>query len=576
MSKVTSLSAQLKKLQVPQTTLLNTVADRRRVSFLYDPSEAANMDSEAVYCLAMNGLEQLKTIDRHTFESFETTLFNATSISFERAIQTKQVNQKLNDEIRRFLVHLSPYFMLKPAHKCLEWLVYRYQIHNYNIDELFMCILPYHETNYFVRALQMLNLEAMTPENQTWLWLVDNQKKGVQLSPISLATYLYSDLSFFNFTIDYLNYSIELFTDESKLESDVQSKHWANSLNFVFSFMTKTLLQSIKQLAETTNHASKSKKNANNKQQEAFLAQLLPVLFTGFKSDFIVYKQTSYLLCSFLFEMFKFTSETANKALFAIGKGFSMFRLDKNGNAVDTKMDVDDDDAAETDTGMISSTSNVPIEQAYTAERIDCIKSAVLAICLIVQTQYEDSEEPSIINRSFLKKFLKNFNQETQIDLIFSIIDTLNQGYKIEKFLKCFLARLLSELIETDLNRNAKALNKVTVDLDANDDELELSKNDRNVHFKLANKLLVLLNLNRSPELVEYLITSIFQTLARQIENNNIPNFYVEYHLCELIFRFECKYPQQFDSCLNKVCQFFFLKNKLIFFSINIISKSCF
>jgi hypothetical protein len=552
MSKVTSLSAQLKRLQVPQTALLNTVADRRRVSFLYDPSEAANMDSEAVYCLAMNGLEQLKSIDRHTFESFEATLFNATSITFERAIQTKQVNQKLNDEIRRFLVHLSPYFMLRPAHKCLEWLVYRYQIHNYNMNELFMCVLPYHETNYFVRALQMLNLESMTPENQMWLWLVDNQKKGVQLSPITLGTHLYSDLSFFNFTIDYLNYSLELFTDESKLESDVQGKHWINSLNFVFSFMTKTLLQSIKQLAETTNQAVKSKKNANNKQQEAFLAQLLPVLFTGFKSDIIVYKQTSYLLCSFLFEKFKFTSETANKALFAIGKGFSMFRLDKNGDISNNRMDVDEDET-ETDTAMFSSSSSQPIEQTYTAEQIDCIKSAILAICLIAQTQYEDTEEPSIINRNFLKKLLKNFNQEKQIDFLFSIIDDLNQNYKIEKFLKCFLTRVFAELIETDLNRNAKALNKVTVDLDANDDEVELSKNDKNVYFKLANKLLVLLNLNHSPQLIEYLITTIFQTLARQIENNNMPNFYVEYHLCELIFRFECKYPKLFDSCLNKV-----------------------
>lgn len=159
-TKVTSLSAQLKRLQVPQTNLLNVVADRRRVSFLYDPSEAANLDAEAVYCLAMNGLEQLKQIDVNTFESFELTLFNPTSITFERAIENKQVNEKLNAELRRFLIHLAPYFMLKPAHKCFEWLVYRYQIHAYNLDEMFMCVLPYHETNYFVRAIQMLNLET--------------------------------------------------------------------------------------------------------------------------------------------------------------------------------------------------------------------------------------------------------------------------------------------------------------------------------------------------------------------------------------------------------------------------------
>jgi U3 small nucleolar RNA-associated protein 10 len=343
MSKVTSLSAQLKRLQVPQSSLLNTVADRRRVSFLYDPSEAANMDSEAVYSLAMNGLEQLKSIDRHTFESFEATLFNATSINFERAVQTKQVNAKLDDELRRFLVHLAPYFMLRPAHKCLEWLVYRYQVHAYNADLLFMCALPYHETNYFVRVLQMLDLEQATPVTQLWLWLVDNQKRGVPLAPLTLATHLYSDLSFFNYIIGYLNYALELFSDEARLESDAQAKHWSNSLNFVFSFIAKTLLQTVGQLALSSGVAG-LRKNANNKQQEAFLAQLLPVLFTGFKSDIIVYKQTSYLLCSFLFEKFKFTADTTNKALFAIAKGLSTFRLDTSGQVGGSKMDVDNDD----------------------------------------------------------------------------------------------------------------------------------------------------------------------------------------------------------------------------------------
>jgi U3 small nucleolar RNA-associated protein 10 len=124
----TSLSAQLKRLQVPQTHLLTSLSDRRRVSFLYDPKEAANLDSEAVYCLAINGLEQLKQIDPETFESFETTLFSSTSVTFERAVQSKQVNQSLDTEIKRFLIHLSPYFMLKPAHKCFEWLVFRYKV----------------------------------------------------------------------------------------------------------------------------------------------------------------------------------------------------------------------------------------------------------------------------------------------------------------------------------------------------------------------------------------------------------------------------------------------------------------
>ena len=43
----------------------------------------------------------------------------------ERSIQTKEVNDKLDEVIEEFLCLLSPYFLLKPAHKTLEWLIYR-------------------------------------------------------------------------------------------------------------------------------------------------------------------------------------------------------------------------------------------------------------------------------------------------------------------------------------------------------------------------------------------------------------------------------------------------------------------
>ena len=86
--KLTSLSLQLKKLQVPQAQTLLNVDNKRRISFLYDPKEAANLDSESVFYLALNGLEQLKLIDEKVFSTFNETLFNTSSITFERSIQT--------------------------------------------------------------------------------------------------------------------------------------------------------------------------------------------------------------------------------------------------------------------------------------------------------------------------------------------------------------------------------------------------------------------------------------------------------------------------------------------------------
>jgi hypothetical protein len=134
----------------------------------------------------------------------------------------------------------------------------------------------------------------------------------VQLASTTLATHVFSDLSFLNFVIEYLRESIEELSATSEC-TETQQKRWLNTLNFIFGFVTKVLLQSIKQLSLQT--------KLKAKQQETFLAQLLPLLFEGFKSDLIVYKQSSYLICSFLFEKFKFNSETSNKTLFALSKG---------------------------------------------------------------------------------------------------------------------------------------------------------------------------------------------------------------------------------------------------------------
>ena len=43
----TSIASQLKKLQAPQTALLNL--DKQKPSLLFDPREAANLDRSAVY-----------------------------------------------------------------------------------------------------------------------------------------------------------------------------------------------------------------------------------------------------------------------------------------------------------------------------------------------------------------------------------------------------------------------------------------------------------------------------------------------------------------------------------------------
>uniref|UniRef100_A0A3B4ZVU7 HEAT repeat-containing protein 1 n=1 Tax=Stegastes partitus TaxID=144197 RepID=A0A3B4ZVU7_9TELE len=163
---MTSLAHQLKRLALPQSDS-NLLARRDVASLLFDPKDAATMDRSTFYALGCTGLEELLGIEP-AFLEFQDTLFSRASLTLERSVQSKEVNEKLDAGISLFLTRLCPYFLLKPAHKCIEWLVHRFHIQLYNADMLLSCALPYHDTNVFVRVLQLLKIKDAT---NRWNWL---------------------------------------------------------------------------------------------------------------------------------------------------------------------------------------------------------------------------------------------------------------------------------------------------------------------------------------------------------------------------------------------------------------------
>ena len=196
---MTSLSSQLKRLAVPYASSFAVDADKRRASFLFEPYEAASIDRATFHAIGLNGLEELKQLDQNPetgFAQFEETLFGPESVSFERLVQTDAVNEEIDKQITQFLIRLSPHFQLKAAWKALEWLVYRYHIHQMNIDALLMCVFPYHETNLFVRVVQMINVNQ---SSSPWHWLKPIQTPGVTLSRTTVLNHAAVDPAFLSF-----------------------------------------------------------------------------------------------------------------------------------------------------------------------------------------------------------------------------------------------------------------------------------------------------------------------------------------------------------------------------------------
>ncbi|XP_052257206.1 HEAT repeat-containing protein 1-like isoform X2 [Dreissena polymorpha] len=263
---MTSLAKQLQRLAVPHTqTILGE--DKKKASLLFDPKEAASIDRETFHALGLNGLEELETIDA-SFAEFETSLYGDSSITFERSVKTKEVNEKLDLAIQRFLIKVSPFCLLKPAHKALEWLIHRFHIHFYNTDDLLICFLPYHESKIFVRVLQLIKFDSKIASK--WDWLEPLQKSGVHLTRKTLVNHCRTDSAFLSFVCDAVPRYVKVLSELDQVPK----------CRVLFSFYTTTVIGVLESGAVT----------------EVLLAMLVPHLSRGMQSRIQEFKAASYMI----------------------------------------------------------------------------------------------------------------------------------------------------------------------------------------------------------------------------------------------------------------------------------------
>uniref|UniRef100_A0A663MXZ7 HEAT repeat-containing protein 1 n=1 Tax=Athene cunicularia TaxID=194338 RepID=A0A663MXZ7_ATHCN len=266
---MTSLAEQLKRLALPQND--PSLLDRSEVaSLMFSGKEAARIDRDTFFAIGCTGLEELMGIDP-SFEVFQSSLFSSTSKGLERSVQSKAVNQQLNKNISLFLIHLSPYFMLKPAQKCLEWLIHRFHIHLYNQDSLIGCVLPYHETKLFVRVIQLLNIKSPTHK---WHWMDPIRKPGVPLARGTVITHCYKDMDFMDFICRLVAKSVKVFSECPGNSAQ---------LRVLLVFYASTIVSAL---------------GAAEKIKDNTVSILLPYIQKGLKSSIEDYRAATYMIIS--------------------------------------------------------------------------------------------------------------------------------------------------------------------------------------------------------------------------------------------------------------------------------------
>ncbi|KAL4574909.1 hypothetical protein LXL04_021749 [Taraxacum kok-saghyz] len=127
-----------------------------RPSILFDAKKAADTDLDTLFDLAVSGLEGLVSLDER-FGNYRNDLFSHKSRELDRELLGVEENNHINASISSYLRLLSGHFESLSALKTLEYLIRRYKIHVYNIEELVLCALPYHDTPLFVRIVQLID-----------------------------------------------------------------------------------------------------------------------------------------------------------------------------------------------------------------------------------------------------------------------------------------------------------------------------------------------------------------------------------------------------------------------------------
>nr|NP_609079.2 lethal (2) k09022 [Drosophila melanogaster]Q9VM75.2 RecName: Full=HEAT repeat-containing protein 1 homolog [Drosophila melanogaster]AAF52447.2 lethal (2) k09022 [Drosophila melanogaster] len=279
----TALAQQLQKLAAPQSSV--TLADARsRASILFDPKEAATKDRRSIYEIGLTGLQELTDFNP-AFKEFQLTLFDEATLTLERSVELPEINKMLDAAIAKFLRLLSPYLLLRPAHMAFEWLLRRFQVHEYNRSEVMALILPYHETMIFVQIVKTMRLRSSDGD---WYWLRPLQRPGVPLAKTAIINRAASNPAFLGFICQ--------STQKAVKELGPRAHQLQAQINF-YATVVVGALQTAKPL------------------QDWHITTILESLLRGLISDNIDFMAAAYVIVAQLVSRTKLKSKVCNALL---------------------------------------------------------------------------------------------------------------------------------------------------------------------------------------------------------------------------------------------------------------------
>jgi hypothetical protein len=185
----------------------------------------------------LNGFEELEEKEPMILE-YKEELFSQSSREFSRALSSIPDLESLQKRLDELIEIISPYFMHHSSHKILEYLIHNYEIHIYSKDALIFSLLPFMQTNIFLRMLQLININ----NDPIFGFLLPFAKQGVQINRKAFIQQIIKNPSLFNKITEFILKFCERY----------ESTDWQNQFHSYINFYGVIVLEALKQLNQET------------------------------------------------------------------------------------------------------------------------------------------------------------------------------------------------------------------------------------------------------------------------------------------------------------------------------------
>ena len=197
-----SLRNQLNKLKENQKSA-PTLPYKAQSSLLFDFKYTNVIDVETIYEIGYEGLIELSKIDEN-FTKYFKTLFEPTSKYFNREMSDNTEINKKDKELKSILVYLSKYFHNQNSHQVMEYLIKVYKVNIYLTEYFILPFICYYNNTVFLKMIQNINYK----ENTQFEFMQEYAKNGILIHKNDIIKYL-CDSTHFNFLVKIIEFYIK-------------------------------------------------------------------------------------------------------------------------------------------------------------------------------------------------------------------------------------------------------------------------------------------------------------------------------------------------------------------------------